>query len=114
MSTSQLQKRNDCPLISVVMPVHNGAATLNRAIESVEAQTFPDWELLVVDDASTDNCGEALKAWADKDSRIRPFSIKENGGPSVARNIALRHARGEFIAYLDHDDEYYRDYLEGR
>jgi glycosyltransferase involved in cell wall biosynthesis len=99
------------PLVSVVMPVYNGMTTLERAVRSVQAQTLADWELLVVDDCSTDGSREAVAAWAAADPRIRPLYSPENRGPGAARNLALRSARGEFIAYLDGDDEYDPQYL---
>jgi len=100
------------PLLSVIMPVHNGMATLERAVRSVQAQSFPDWELLVVDDCSTDRSWEAVATWAAADPRIRPLHSAENRGPGAARNLGLRSARGQFIAYLDCDDEYDPQYLE--
>jgi glycosyltransferase involved in cell wall biosynthesis len=100
------------PLVSVVMPVHNGAATLERALRSVVSQSFVNWELLTVDDASTDGSKEVLQSWAAKDARVKPIFLPENKGPSSARNAALKNASGEFITYLDSDDEYHADYLE--
>ena len=94
------------------MPVYNGIATLERAVRSVLGQTFADWELLIVDDCSTDGSREAVAAWAAADPRIRPLCNAENRGPGAARNLGLRSARGEFIAYLDGDDEYDPQYLE--
>jgi glycosyltransferase involved in cell wall biosynthesis len=90
--------------VSVVIPAYNRAGTILRAIRSVQEQTFPDWELLVVDDASTDNtCGvvETLK-----DPRIRILRQSANGGPGVARQRGLDAAAGEFVAFLDSDDEW--------
>ena len=100
------------PLISVIMAVYNGAALVERALRSVQSQTFSDWELVAVDDASLDTSGEVLARWAAADPRIRVARLAENSGLSAARNAGLRLARGEFITYLDHDDEYYPDYLE--
>jgi glycosyltransferase involved in cell wall biosynthesis len=94
------------------MPVYNGMATLERAVRSVQAQTVADWELLVVDDCSTDGSCEAVAAWAAADPRIRLLRKTENRGPGAARNLGLRSARGEFIAYLDGDDEFDSQYLE--
>jgi glycosyltransferase involved in cell wall biosynthesis/GT2 family glycosyltransferase len=94
------------------MPVRNGAALLGRAIRSLLRQTCPDWELIAVDDCSSDGSAEMLKAWADRDPRIRLVRLPENVGPGAARNAALRVAQGRMIAYLDHDDEYFPDYLE--
>jgi glycosyltransferase involved in cell wall biosynthesis/GT2 family glycosyltransferase len=99
------------PFISVVMAVYNGAATLERALQSVQAQSFADWELLVVDDASSDDTLAVLEEWARREPRTRVFRHQQNSGPSAGRNTAFRHARGDFICYLDHDDEYYPDYL---
>jgi hypothetical protein len=100
------------PQISVIMPVYNGAALLDRSIRSVRAQTFTDWELLAVDDRSTDDSYEHLCRHAASDPRIHAFRFAENHGtPSAARNQALRHARGQIITYLDQDDEYYPDFL---
>jgi glycosyltransferase involved in cell wall biosynthesis len=93
------------------MPVHNGAGTLERALRSVQRQEFRQWELLAVDDGSTDGSFEILRRWADQDGRIRPVRLEENLGVGVARNRALRAARGKFVAYLDHDDEYYPEYF---
>lgn len=94
------------------MPVFNGAGLLDRAIDSLCRQTFPQWELLAVDDASTDDSHERLLRWSGRDPRIKVFRLSENRGPSAARNEGLRHCAGALIAYLDHDDEYYRGYLE--
>jgi glycosyltransferase involved in cell wall biosynthesis len=94
------------------MPIHNGVGKMERAIRSVQAQKYADLELLVVDDASTDGSREALMKLAAEDARIRLIHLDENSGPCVARNVALENAQGEFVTYLDHDDEYYLDYLE--
>lgn len=98
--------------ISVVMPLYNGAAFLGRAIQSLRAQSLADWELLAVDDGSTDDGYGRLCRHAAADARIRPFCLDTNRGPSAARNVALRRARGAIITYLDCDDEYYPDYLD--
>ena len=93
------------------MPVYNGALLVDRAIRSVLRQTFSDWELIAVDDASSDGSHVMLKAWAEKDQRIRVIRREENRGVSAARNLAIQNACGRFITYLDQDDEYYPDYL---
>ena len=98
--------------ISVVMPVHNGAASLERAIRSVLAQTYREWELLAVDDGSSDESYALLAAWAERESRIRPMRTAENSGPGAARNAALRAAAGQMVTYLDHDDEYFPNYFD--
>jgi glycosyltransferase involved in cell wall biosynthesis len=99
------------PAISVVMPVYNGGRFVRRAVESVLTQTFPDWELLAVDDGSTDDSAALLDAAAAADPRVRVFRHPANRGLSAARNTALAAAGGEWVAYLDCDDEFYPDHL---
>jgi GT2 family glycosyltransferase len=91
------------PVVSVVMPAYNAAAYLADAIESVLAQTFPDFELIVVDDGSTDQTAAVARRLASRDRRARLVSTA-NGGPANARNTALGIARGRFVALLDSDD----------
>jgi len=100
------------PLVSVVMPVYNGSAYLERAVRSVQQQTMPAWELLAVDDCSTDSSHDMLTRLAGQDPRIRVSRLPENRGPSAARNHALSQVRGDVICYLDCDDEYYAIHLE--
>ncbi|MFO0989385.1 MAG: glycosyltransferase [Alphaproteobacteria bacterium] len=99
------------PEISVVMPVWNRSDAVGRAIRSVLAQTFASWELLIVDDGSTDGLAAALEGFRD-DPRIRTFR-QAHAGVSAARNLALRHARGVLVAYLDSDNFWYPRFLEG-
>ncbi|MCD8266102.1 MAG: glycosyltransferase [Prevotellaceae bacterium] len=91
------------PLVSVIVPVFNAGKYLSQCVESVLGQTFTRWELLLVDDGSTDGSTEACDAYALRDSRIRVWH-KGNGGASSARNVGLDKARGEWIAFLDADD----------
>jgi len=97
------------PTISVIVPAYNAARTILKTIESVQQQSFPDFELIVIDDGSTDQTLELLTTV--KDPRIKLFSY-ENGGVSVARNRGISHATGEFIAFLDTDDLWTQDKLE--
>lgn len=99
------------PAISVVMPVYNGGRFVRRAIQSVLAQTFSAWELLAIDDGSTDDSAALLDAAAAADPRIRVFRHPANRGLSAARNTALAAATGGWVAYLDCDDEFYPDHL---
>ncbi|MFD4655807.1 glycosyltransferase family 2 protein [Kitasatospora sp. NPDC058444] len=92
------------PLVSVVMPVHNSAATLGASVRSVLAQTHADVELLVTDDSSTDGSMDLLRDLARQDERVRPQAAREQGGAAKARNLALERARGEYLAFLDSDD----------
>lgn len=91
------------PKISVIVPVYNAEKWLRRCVDSILAQTYTDFELLLVDDGSTDSSGAICDEYAALDARIRPFH-KPNGGVSSARNLGLDNARGEWIAFCDADD----------
>ncbi len=95
------------PLVSIVMPTYNRADTIGRAIASVRAQSWSDWELIVVDDGSTDNTPSLL---AGLDPRIR-FLRQENQGVTAARNTGLAASRGQLVAFLDSDDEWLPHHL---
>lgn len=95
------------PEISVVMPVRNGAATLDTVLRSITAQTVDSWELVVVDDCSDDGTLALLRARAAADDRIRVVAADRPGGVAVRLNDALDAARGEFIARMDADDVCY-------
>jgi glycosyltransferase involved in cell wall biosynthesis len=97
--------------ISVIMPVYNGVETLERAVASVLRQTYPNWELLIIDDSSSDNSFSAALKYSQRDTRIRVWSTPENSGPGAARNEGLLRASGDVVAYLDCDDEMKADYL---
>ena len=92
------------PSISIIVPVYNAERTLNRCVDSILSQTFQEWELLLIDDGSTDRSGELCDEYASKDQRIKVFH-KKNGGVSSARNIGLNYAKGEWITFIDSDDE---------
>lgn len=93
------------PLVSIVMPVHNAERYIKASIESVISQTFKDWELLVINDASTDASMEIVKQIALSDQRIIILENKNNiGMPSAPRNLGVNMAKGRFIAFLDSDD----------
>ena len=89
---------------SIIMPAFNASATIADAIESVLEQSFCDFELLVVNDASTDNTAEIVESYIAKDNRIRFFNLSENKGVAHARNVALKNSRFKYIAFLDSDD----------
>lgn len=99
------------PLISVIMPVYNVEKYVGSAIESVLRQAVSDFEILLIDDGSTDGSGAICDAYAQRDSRIRVWH-KSNGGVSSARNMGLDNARGEWIAFLDADDWFTEDTFE--
>jgi len=94
------------PGISVIVPVYEASKYLEKCVESVQRQTFQDWELLLIDDGSKDGSGALCDRLAAADSRLRVFHIKKNGGVSAARNLGLAAARGACIAFLDVDDRY--------
>lgn len=99
------------PQISVIVPVYKVEKYLHECVDSILAQTFRDFELILVDDGSPDNCGAICDEYAAKDSRIRVIH-QENQGVSAARNAALDAAKGEFIAFVDSDDVVNVHYLE--
>lgn len=101
----------DGPVVSVIMPAYNASRFIGRAIDSVVQQTFRNWELLVVDDGSTDNTLEVVRSLAAADKRIHVYS-QENAGVAAARNLAIRNSRGQFIAPLDSDDFWFPRKLE--
>lgn len=93
------------PLVSVLMPYYNSTQTLPMALSSLLAQTYDDWECVLVDDGSTDHPEEIVSA--ANDPRIRYYRLERNMGRGIARQVALIHARGDLIAWLDADDWYY-------
>ena len=90
-------------LVSIIMPSWNTARFIEESIKSVLAQTYKNWELLIVDDCSTDDTDEKVKPFT-ADERVKYFKLEQNGGAALARNFALRKAEGEWIAFLDSDD----------
>lgn len=94
------------PSISVIVPVYQAEKYLKKCVESVVKQTFPDWELLLIDDGCTDGSPAICDACAAEDDRIRVFHKKKNAGVSEARNLGLREAKGDYIAFLDVDDRF--------
>lgn len=99
------------PLISVIVPVYNVEPYLARCIDSILSQTFTDFELILVDDGSPDNCGKICDEYAQKDNRIQVIH-KENGGLSSARNAGIAISRGEWIHFVDSDDLIHPQMLE--
>lgn len=100
-------------MISVVVPVYNSAHYLDKCIQSVLGQTYEDFELLLVNDGSTDNSAEICKEYEQKDSRVKLIE-KPNGGVSSARNEGINNALGEWITFVDSDDWVHEDYLQQR
>lgn len=98
-------------LVSVITPVYNRSATLEQCMESVMNQSYTNWEMLLVDDCSTDNSLEIIMAYAKRDPRIKAIELDKNGGAAIARNKAIEAAKGRFIAFLDSDDLWHPDKL---
>lgn len=98
-------------MISIIVPTYNRAKEISKSIESVLNQTYKDFELIIIDDGSTDNTQEIIETY--QDIRIRYIkNITPMHGPAVARNIGIRESRGEFIAFNDSDDIWYKEKLE--
>lgn len=101
------------PKVSVIMPCHNNVLYIEEAVDSVIRQTYQDWELIIVDDCSTNpQMKLSLQSLAAKDKRIRIASTSVNSGPGVARNIGIQQAKGPYLAFLDSDDYWYPTKLE--
>lgn len=96
--------------ISIIVPVYNAGKTLNKCISSILQQTFKDWELILVNDGSTDNSALICDEYVQLDKRIKVFH-KSNGGVSSARNVGLDNAKGEWITFIDSDDWVENNYL---
>ena len=106
-----MKKNNINPMISIIIPVYNVEKYLHKCLGCIINQTYKTFELILVDDGSSDKSGEICDDYALRDSRIRVFHIK-NGGAASARNFGLENAVGEWIAFVDSDDYISDDYLE--
>jgi len=100
------------PAVSIVTPAYNAARFVAETIASAQAQTMPDWEMIVVDDRSTDDTAAIVERIAAADPRVRLVRQPANAGPAEARNAALDHARARFVAFLDSDDLWLPEKLE--
>ena len=99
------------PVLSVIVPVYNTKEILSRCIDSVLSQSFSDFELLLVDDGSTDESGAVCDAYSAKDSRVRVLH-KKNGGVSSARNVGMENANGQWLTFIDSDDWIREDFFQ--
>ncbi|EME8065136.1 glycosyltransferase family 2 protein, partial [Enterococcus faecium] len=98
--------------VSIVMPAYNASRFITESVNSVQNQTYNNWEIIIVNDASTDDTQYKLESMAKKDNRIKIINLEKNMGAAYARNIAVKNTRGEFIAFLDSDDTWYPKKLE--
>ena len=94
----------DYGLVSIITPNWNCANLILETIRSVKAQTYPNWEIIIVDDCSTDNSNKVVESYMAEDGRIRFLKNDKNFGAALSRNYALREAKGRWIAFLDSDD----------
>lgn len=105
--------QNNQPLVTVVIPLYNTEQYIAETIESVVSQTYKNWEMLIVDDCSTDNSRDVVRRYENKDNRIKLIeSISNFGGPARPRNIGVENASGEYVAFLDADDLWMKEKLE--
>lgn len=99
-------------LVSIITPMHNSARTVAQTIESVQKQTYQNWEMIIVDDGSIDDGVELVQRYVHDDSRIRLYKNDKNVGVAFTRNIAVKKANGQYLAFLDSDDLWRSDKLE--
>lgn len=99
-------------IISIITPSYNSAQYIGRTIDSILQQTYENWELMIVDDFSSDNSREIIQSYINQDSRIKLICLEKNSGAAIARNIGIKHASGRFIAFLDSDDTWHPEKLE--
>ena len=99
-------------LVSVITPSYNSASFIEESISSVIQQTYNNWELIIVDDASTDHSRDIINRMAKQDKRILPIFLSSNSGSAIARNTAINNSKGRYIAFLDADDIWRREKLE--
>src|SRR5690625_3752065 len=93
-------------LVSVITPAYNAARFIAETIESVLNQTYENWEMIIVDDCSQDETTSIIKKYQAQDERIHLIELEENSGSAVARNTAMDHAKGKYLAFLDSDDKW--------
>jgi len=99
------------PLVSVITPAYNAERFIAETIESVRAQTYENWEMIIVDDQSQDQTTNIVKEYEQLDNRITLIVLEENSGSAIARNTAMDHASGRYFAFLDSDDRWLEEKL---
>ncbi|ASG04743.1 glycosyltransferase family 2 protein [Vibrio anguillarum] len=102
---------NSTPLVSIITPSYNCSRQIHKTISSVINQSFLDWEMIIVDDCSTDNSCNIIEELIKDEPRIKLLKRKWNAGPAIARNVAIENARGRYIAFLDSDDQWHVEKL---
>jgi len=109
---TKLTKNDIQPLVSIITPLYNAAPFIAQTIASIQAQTYQNWEQIIVDDCSTDNSVDIVRALAALDDRIKLITLSRNSGAAHTRNIATEAAQGKFIAFLDSDDLWHAEKLQ--
>ena len=112
INTEELRQQYEDGLVSIITPAYNAVAYIAETIESVLAQTYTNWEMLIVNDCSKDNTAEIVESYAKKDKRIKLINLKQNSGAAAARNTAIQNAKGRYIAFLDSDDLWKKEKLQ--
>lgn len=111
MNCGNTKKKNPAVLVSVVVPVYKTEKYLKKCVDSILVQTYPNLEILLIDDGSPDHCGEICDEYAKKDRRIRVFH-NYNHGVSYSRNCGIKAATGEYLLFIDSDDYINPVYVE--
>ena len=99
-------------LVSIVTPTFNSAKYISETIQSVQKQTYQNWEMILVDDCSSDNTINLIKDFIARDSRIQLYQLESNSGPAVARNKGIGNVSGKYMTFLDADDIWFEDFIE--
>ncbi len=99
-------------LVSIITPSYNSSKYIEETINSVLHQTHQNWEMIIVDDVSPDNSNQIIEQYIQKDRRIKLIKLEKNSGPAIARNTAIKKAKGRYIAFLDADDLWKSEKLE--
>ena len=101
-----MNNKNTSPLVSIITPSYNSADFITDTIDSVRSQTYSNWEMIIIDDHSSDQTVKVVKAIIKQEPRIRLIERRENGGPARTRNAGLKEATGRYVAFLDSDDQW--------
>ena len=98
--------------ISIITPNYNSSLYVSQTIESVLKQTYPHWEMIIIDDCSTDNSIQIIEQYIQNDNRIKLLKLEKNSGPVVARNKGITNAKGRYLTFIDSDDVWLETFLE--
>ncbi|WP_445711768.1 glycosyltransferase family 2 protein [Flavobacterium sp.] len=99
-------------LVSIITPTFNSANFIEETIKSVQSQTYTDWEMIIVDDGSTDTTARIIELLSKTDNRIHFYKLEKNSGPAVARNMGIEKAKGKFMTFIDADDIWFPDFIK--